>query len=125
MTLVNPSGAEFPSLSTAESSIALTIHDQIESRPLRKAQAEAHHSHPHRVSSGHAQAGTPTPLSDLPSSSDVDDEEVTDVAEDNDEEVEADAEEEEAVLKDDDRELDRVFDVRRRGIRTGATEPLS
>ncbi|ORY66918.1 hypothetical protein BCR35DRAFT_322307 [Leucosporidium creatinivorum] len=75
---------DFPSLSNAETSTALTIHDQIESRPLKKAQAQAEAGH--------------HPPSDATES---------EVAEEEDEVVEV----EEAVLKDFDTELERVFKI--------------
>lgn len=79
---------DFPSLSNAETSTALTIHNQIESRPLKKAQAQA------EAGAGHH------PPSDATTESEV--------AAEEEEEV---GEVEEAVLKDFDTELERVFKI--------------
>ncbi|KAM0788799.1 hypothetical protein ACM66B_002887 [Microbotryomycetes sp. NB124-2] len=85
--VVNSSEEIFPSLSGAEASTALTIHDQIENRPLKKAQAEAG-QHPHAEGNeGH------TPAAESSSSS-----------------VES-PEAEVPVLRDDDRELDRLWEI--------------
>ncbi|KAL8292868.1 hypothetical protein RQP46_000562 [Phenoliferia psychrophenolica] len=77
-----------PSMSEAEASTALTIQDQIDSRPLSHRGAVVH------------------PPSASPSAEPVD-LEALDGEEEDDEEVQV----QEAVLKDDDRELDRVLEI--------------
>ncbi|KAK4056613.1 CTD phosphatase Fcp1 [Microbotryomycetes sp. JL221] len=81
----------FPSLSGAEASTAMTIHDQIENRPLKKAQEEAIHHTTAASSSGDTNDGGPPP-SDSASSAESPEAEVP-------------------VLRDDDRELDRLWDI--------------
>lgn len=85
--VVTPTGPESvvsPSLDEAEADNAVTLHDQIEDRPLSKAQAEAR------------TAQTPSEAADVES----------DLADDDDDE-----EVMQAILKDDDRELDRLQDI--------------
>ncbi|GAA5985321.1 hypothetical protein JCM11641_005393 [Rhodosporidiobolus odoratus] len=95
-----PSEIVSPSLDEASTVAALAIHDIVEARPLEKAQREAdahHHAHhpsPHPSGDGekNGRSTTPAPPED-------------------EEDAEGEDEEEEAVLKDDDRELDRLFDI--------------
>lgn len=88
-----------PSLSEAAASAAITIHDQIENRPLSKQKA-AHPAHPHPHH-------PPMP----PTAETMIDLDALDGTEKHEDEESEDEGEREAVLKDDDRELDRVFDV--------------
>jgi hypothetical protein len=96
-----------PSLSEASTAAALTIHDVIEARPLEKAQKEADELHQQQ----HAQLHPSPSLSGSNANESNGILEIEAAVK----EAEAEAEEEyeeEAVLNDDDRELDRVFDVR-------------
>ncbi|KAK4055668.1 CTD phosphatase Fcp1 [Microbotryomycetes sp. JL201] len=89
--LVNPAEEIFPSLSGAEASTALTIHDQIENRPLKKAQAEAgQHTHTSPTDGGDGH----TPAAESSSSAESPEREVP-------------------VLRDDDGELDRLWEILR------------
>ncbi|GJN89586.1 hypothetical protein Rhopal_002573-T1 [Rhodotorula paludigena] len=94
----SPSALAAPALAEATTAAADAIHDVIEARPLEKAAREAHDAHER---SSHAGSASPSPEVD---------------GEKNDEAAEgaAGAEEEveeEAVLKDDDTELDRVWEI--------------
>ncbi|GAA5896864.1 hypothetical protein JCM6882_005053 [Rhodosporidiobolus microsporus] len=110
----SPSEIVSPSLSEASTAAALTIHDVIEARPLEKAQREAdshhHHHHPH----GKSENGSASPegAAKTPEGEEANGGEAA-VGEGAEEDAEGEEEEyeEEAVLKDDDRELDRLFDI--------------
>ncbi|GAA5872133.1 hypothetical protein JCM1840_006328 [Sporobolomyces johnsonii] len=105
LVIPSPTSIVSPTLSEASTALALTIHDQIESRPLQKAAQESHahhlqHQHEQQLlveaggaekNEGEGGGGTEDALGE---------------ADEEDED-----EEEEAVLKDDDRELDRLYDI--------------
>ncbi|GAA6022101.1 hypothetical protein JCM10207_000762 [Rhodosporidiobolus poonsookiae] len=85
----SPSEIVSPSLDEASTAAALTIHDVIEARPLEKAQREADSHHLHASASSEAE---PRSAASVSAETTVE-------------------EEEEAVLKDDDTELERLFDI--------------
>ncbi|GAA5963234.1 hypothetical protein JCM21900_006561 [Sporobolomyces salmonicolor] len=106
--LVTPSPTSIvsPTLSEASTALALTIHDQMESRPLQKAAQESSHAHHLQqqqqqqllVEAGGAEKRHGEEVGGM--------EDALGEAGEEDED-----EEEEAVLKDDDRELDRLYDI--------------
>ncbi|KAM0746406.1 hypothetical protein T439DRAFT_329851 [Meredithblackwellia eburnea MCA 4105] len=134
-----------PSISEAQASTAMTIQDQIESRPLSKRKISSGTSSsssskgkekekkeeekqkvtsaPVAGTSGSGASGLPAPAfvtsredeSDSSSSEDESDEDDEEDEEDEDDDDDAEEEEDEpvqeAVLKDDDTELDRVWDI--------------
>ncbi|GAA5844154.1 hypothetical protein JCM11251_002452 [Rhodosporidiobolus azoricus] len=112
----SPSEIVSPSLDEASTAAALTIHDVIEARPLEKAQREADsHHHQHDHGKRKSENGSASPEGAVSQGQESDENGAGDEkgvgeeadAEGEDEEVY----EEEAVLKDDDRELDRLFDI--------------
>ncbi|GAA5820451.1 hypothetical protein JCM3770_003382 [Rhodotorula araucariae] len=96
-----------PALDEASSAAAHAIHDVIEARPLEKAAREAHEAHElahHQHAAAHSPSLTPGATSD--GGADGAGEEEGEHLQEDEEDLE-----EEAVLKDDDRELDRVFEI--------------
>ncbi|GAA6039105.1 hypothetical protein JCM8097_005327 [Rhodosporidiobolus ruineniae] len=125
--LVNssPTALVSPSLSEASSALAAAVHEVIEARPLEKAQREAdeaHHlAHPHaHPQHGRSENGSKSPESpggakkvggEGEGEGEGEGKEEGKEDEMDADELELVIEEEEAVLKDDDRELDRLFDI--------------
>ncbi|GAA5866573.1 hypothetical protein JCM8547_005463 [Rhodosporidiobolus lusitaniae] len=117
----SPSTLIAPSLSEASTLAAATIHDVIEARPLEKARREADEAH-HREheATRHGEKGGSGNGSKSPEAKvggmevEVGEEKGNGIgvgAGENGENVEEEEYEEEAVLKDDDRELDRLFEI--------------
>lgn len=101
-----------PSLSDATASTALTLHDQIENRPL--SHNKIHHPHTHHPYASDPASNTKEESITVESGEGSDDPFIDLEAGvlSGDEVEESDEEEGEAVLRNDDRELERVFAVR-------------
>ncbi|KPV72112.1 uncharacterized protein RHOBADRAFT_55955 [Rhodotorula graminis WP1] len=100
-----------PALAEASSAAQHAIHDVIEARPLEKAAREAHEAHERHVAAGGSHEPSPVAgeqSATPPEVGEVEEEAALGEGEGLEDEDEW---EEEAVLKDDDRELDRVYEI--------------